>query len=64
MLYVKTEDLKVGMRLARPIYSRNGTLLYSCAIQNLLHQGIISVRNFRIIGLSAHIQSLQSPFLQ
>ena len=50
MLYVKTEDLKVGMRLARPIYSRNGTLLYE-RNSKLTHQGIISVRNFRIIGL-------------
>jgi len=50
MLYVKTEDLKVGMRLARPIYNRNGTLLYE-RNSKLTQQGIISVRNFGLIGL-------------
>ena len=28
MLFVKTEDLKPGMRLAKPIYNRNGVMLY------------------------------------
>ncbi len=50
MLYIKTEDLKVGMRLARPIYNRNGTLLYE-RNSKLTQQGIISVRNFGLIGL-------------
>lgn len=50
MLYVKTEDLKIGMRLARPIYNRNGTLLYE-RNSKLTQQGIISVKNFGLIGL-------------
>lgn len=50
MLYIKTEDLKVGMRLARPIYNRNGTLLYE-RNSKLTQQGIVSVRNFGLIGL-------------
>lgn len=50
MLYVRTEDLKVGMRLARPIYNRNGTLLYE-RNSKLTQQGIFSVHNFGIIGL-------------
>ncbi len=28
MLFVKTNDLKAGMRLARPVYNRHGVLLY------------------------------------
>jgi len=50
MLYVKAEDLKVGMRLARPIYNRNGTLLYE-RNSKLTQQGIASVKNFGLIGL-------------
>lgn len=50
MLYVKTEDLKVGMRLARPIYNRKGTLLYE-RDSKLTQQGIVSVQHFGLIGL-------------
>ena len=28
MRFIKSEDLKTGMRLARPIYNKNGVLLY------------------------------------
>ena len=50
MIYVKTEDLKVGMRLARPIYNKRGVLLYG-RDDRLTKQGIESVNNFGIIGL-------------
>lgn len=50
MLFVKTEDLKVGMRLGRPIYNKNGVLLYE-RNSKLSHQGVISVHNFGLIGL-------------
>lgn len=50
MIYVKTEDLKVGMRLARPIYNKRGVLLYG-RDDRLTKQGIDSVNNFGIIGL-------------
>lgn len=50
MIYVKAEDLKVGMRLARPIYNRNGTLLYG-RNDKITKQGIESVKNFGLIGL-------------
>lgn len=50
MIYVKAEDLKVGMRLARPIYSRQGTLLYG-RNDKITKQGIESVKNFGLIGL-------------
>ena len=28
MKFVRTEDLKAGMRLAKPIYNKKGVLLY------------------------------------
>lgn len=50
MIYVKSEDLKVGMRLARPIYNKRGVLLYG-RDDRLTKQGIESVHNFGLIGL-------------
>ena len=50
MLFVKTEDLKQGMRLARPIYNKNGVLLFE-RDSRLTKQGIDSVKNFGLIGL-------------
>lgn len=50
MLFIKSDNLKVGMRLARPIYNRNGVLLYE-RNSKITEQGINSVRNFGIIGI-------------
>lgn len=50
MLFVKTAELKAGMRLARPIYSKEGVLLYE-RNSKLTSQGINSVRNFGLIGI-------------
>lgn len=50
VVYVKTEDLKVGMRLARPIYNKRGILLYG-RDDRITKQGIESVRNFGLMGL-------------
>lgn len=50
MRFVKTEDLKTGMRLARPIYNKNGVLLYE-RNSKLTNQGIVSVRNFGLMGI-------------
>ena len=50
MIYVKAEDLKVGMRLARPIYNKRGILLYG-RNDKITRQGIESVKNFGLIGL-------------
>ena len=50
MIYVKAEDLKVGMRLARPIYNKKGILLYG-RNDKITAQGIESVKNFGLIGL-------------
>lgn len=50
MLFVKNDDLKVGMRLAKPIYNKKGVLLYE-RDSKLTTQGIDSVKNFGLIGL-------------
>lgn len=50
MQFVKSEDLKVGMRLARPIYNRNGVLLYE-RNSKLTGQGIMSIKAFGLIGI-------------
>lgn len=50
MIYVKADDLKVGMRLAKPIYNKKGILLYS-RNDKITRQGIESVKNFGLIGL-------------
>lgn len=50
MLFVKREDLRIGMRLARPIYNKNGVLLYE-RNSKLTQQGIESISNFGLIGI-------------
>ncbi len=50
MKFVKTEDLKIGMRLAKPIYNNKGVLLYD-RNSKLTQQGIESVKNFKLIGI-------------
>ncbi len=47
---MRQEELKVGMRLAKPIYDKKGVLLYE-RDSKLTAQGIESVHNFNIIGL-------------
>lgn len=50
MKFVRTDDLKAGMRLAKPIYNKNGVLLYE---RNTLltDPGIRSIKNFSLIGI-------------
>lgn len=50
MKFVKTEDLKIGMRLARPIYSKKGVLLFE-RNSKLSAPAIDSVRNFGLLGI-------------
>lgn len=50
MRFIKSEDLKTGMRLARPIYNKNGVLLYE-RNSKLTVQGISSVKNFGLLGI-------------
>lgn len=50
MLFIKSERLKTGMRLARPIYNKDGVLLYE-RNSKLTSQGIESIKNFGLIGL-------------
>ena len=50
MKFVKTDDLKAGMRLAKPIYNKNGVLLYE-RNSALTAPGIASAKNFGLIGV-------------
>lgn len=50
MQFVKTSDLKPGMRLAKPIYNKMGVLLYERDTK-LTIQGINSIENFGLIGI-------------
>ena len=43
MKFVKTDHLKAGMRLAKPIYNKNGVLLYDRG-SALTEPGIVSAR--------------------
>ena len=49
MQFVKTEELRPGMRLAKPIYNKTGVLLYE-RNSKLTIPAIHSVRNFNLIG--------------
>ena len=50
MQFKRTEELRVGMRLARPIYNKNGVLLFERA-SKLTDQGIASIKNSGLIGI-------------
>lgn len=50
MKFVKTDDLKIGMRIARPIYNKKGVLLYE-RDSKLNSSSISSIKNFGLIGI-------------
>lgn len=50
MLFVKVDELKPGMRLGKPIYNKNGVLLYDRDTK-LTMQSIYGIRNFGLMGL-------------
>lgn len=50
MIFVKVDDLKSGMRLGKPIYNKNGVLLYDRDTK-LTMQAIYGIKNFGLMGL-------------
>lgn len=50
MNFVEVENLKIGMRLARPIYNKKGVLLFD-RDSKLTQQAIESVHNFGLLGV-------------
>lgn len=50
MKFVSAEELKPGMRLAKPIYNRSGVLLYE-RDTSITQSAIKNVKNFGLIGL-------------
>ena len=51
MRFIRMEELKPGMRLARPIYSKKGVLLYERAQTIRDEQAIKNIRGFGLLGL-------------
>lgn len=50
MKFVKMENLKTGMRLARPIYSKEGVFLFDRDTR-LTQQNIDGIKNFGLLGI-------------
>lgn len=50
MKFVKADELKYGMRIARPIYNKKGVLLYE-RDSKLTEAAINSIKNFGLIGI-------------
>lgn len=50
MRFVKIDNMKAGMRLARPVYSKNGILLYD-RNSKINESGIASIKNFGLMGM-------------
>lgn len=50
MRFVKTDELKNGMRIGRPIYNKKGVLLYD-RDSKLTSASIESIKNFGLIGI-------------
>ncbi len=50
MRFVKTDELKDGLKLAKPIYNKKGVLLYERG-SKLTGQGISAVQNFGLMGV-------------
>lgn len=50
MQFKRMEELRPGMRLARPIYNKNGVMLFD-RDSKITEQGIQNISNFGLIGL-------------
>lgn len=50
MIFVRTDEIKPGMRLARPIYNKNGVLLFE-RNSKVTSSAISSIRNFGLLGI-------------
>ena len=51
MLFIRCDELKPGMRLARPIYNKKGVLLYDRAAVLKDQQSIENIKSFGLLGL-------------
>lgn len=50
MIFVKANEIKAGMRLARPIYNKSGVLLYE-RNSKVTANAINSIKNFGLLGI-------------
>ena len=51
MRFIRLEELKPGMRIARPIFSKKGVMLYDRATVLKDTQSIQNIKSFGLIGL-------------
>ncbi|AOZ96858.1 HD-GYP domain-containing protein [Butyrivibrio hungatei] len=51
MLFIKCDELRPGMRLAKPIYNKKGVLLYDRATVLKDRQSIENIKSFGLIGV-------------
>lgn len=61
MKFIMMDKLKKGMRLARPVYNKDGVLLYDVNTK-LNKQSVISINNFGLLGV--YILEPTEPFLK
>lgn len=50
MQFVESQDIRPGMRLAKPVYNRNGVMLFDRNTK-LTQQNIVNLMNFSLIGI-------------
>jgi len=50
MQFIRSEELRPGLRIAKPIYNKDGVLLYE-RNSRLTIPAINSIRNFDLIGI-------------
>ncbi len=50
MLFIESQDIKPGIRLAKPVFNRNGVLLFDRNTK-LTIQNIVNLNNFGLIGI-------------
>ncbi len=50
MLFIESQDIKPGMRLVKPVFNRNGVLLFDRNTK-LTIQNIVNLNNFGLIGI-------------
>lgn len=62
MIFIKPEELKKGMRLARPVYNGRGVLLYDINTK-LTRQGLEGIRNFGLMGVYVLEPAEPAPIL-
>ena len=59
MLFVESQDIKPGMRLAKPVYNRNGVLLFDRNTKLTIHGQILDSSAFLYWSRQNRFRQLQ-----